>query len=82
MPAGVDYIPGSEQVYDSFKADITKSYASDVVVMLRNIRVLIYNGQDDFVVNTAGVLQYLNSLRWENIANWTRARKEVWTIYG
>ena len=50
--------------------------------MLRNIRVLIYNGQDDYVVNTAGVLQYLNSLAWEGTASWKRAKKEKWTIYG
>ena len=50
--------------------------------MLRNIGVLIYNGQDDYVVNTAGVLQYLNSLAWEGTASWKRAKKEKWTIYG
>lgn len=59
-----------------------RSYASDVVTMLRHIRVCIYNGQDDYVVNTAGVLQYLNSLGWENIASWKRAKKEKWTIAG
>lgn len=64
VPKNIDYIPGSGEIYDSFKADITKSYASDVIILLRNMQVLIYNGQDDFVVNTAGVLQYLNSLNW------------------
>jgi len=64
VPTNIDYISGSDAVYNSFQADITRSYASDVVIMLRHIRVLIYNGQDDFVVNTAGVLQYLNSLNW------------------
>lgn len=64
VPPNIDYIPGSEAVYNSFQADITRSYASDVVIILRHIKVLIYNGQDDFVVNTAGVLQYLNSLNW------------------
>lgn len=50
--------------------------------MLRNIRVLIYNGQDDYVVNTAGVMQYLNSLQWERINVWKRAAKQKWTIQG
>ena len=44
--------------------------------------MLIFNGQDDYVVNTAGVLQYLNSLGWENIAAWKRAKKENWTVGG
>lgn len=32
------------------------------------------------MVNTAGVLNYLNSLTWENIGSWKRAKKQVWTI--
>jgi len=51
-------------------------------LLRRRIRVLIYNGQNDFVVNTAGVLNYLNSLNWESINYWKRARKEIWTIHG
>jgi len=43
---------------------------------------LIYNGQDDVVVNTAGVLQYINSLNWEGIAQWKRTQKQIWTIHG
>ena len=50
--------------------------------MLRNVRVLFYNGQEDYVVNTAGVLNYLNSLTWEGVPNWKRAKKEVWTLGG
>ena len=82
VPSNIDYHSGSDEVYNSFKKDVGKSYASDIVILLRHIRVLLYNGQDDYVVNTAGVLQYLNSLGWENIASWKRAKKERWTIGG
>lgn len=80
VPQEISYIPGNGQVYDSFHNDISVSYASDVVILLRNIKVLIYNGQEDYVVNTAGVLNYINSLQWSSIANWKRARKEVWRV--
>jgi len=46
-----------------------------VIIALRAIPVLIYNGQNDVVVNTAGVLQYLNSLNWEGIQQWKRKPK-------
>ena len=82
VPANINYVPGSEAIYNSFKKDIARSYVSDVIILLRHIRVLIYNGQDDYVVNTAGVLQYLNSMNWENINGWKRAKKEQWTIAG
>uniref|UniRef100_A0A1J3JYM8 Venom serine carboxypeptidase n=3 Tax=Noccaea caerulescens TaxID=107243 RepID=A0A1J3JYM8_NOCCA len=80
VPPEVNYIPGNDKVYDSFHEDISKSYSADLVVAIRNVKVLIYNGQEDYVVNTAGVLNYLNSLRWDNIASWKRARKDVWRI--
>ena len=80
VPKEVNYIPGNDAVYNSFQEDISKSYASDIVILLRKIKVLIYNGQEDYVVNTAGVLNYINSLRWENIDSWKRARKQVWKI--
>lgn len=73
--ASVEYIMSNEQVYSAFAKDISKSYASDVILALRNIKVLIYNGQNDVVVNTAGVMQYLNSLNWDGIHQWKRKTK-------
>lgn len=52
------------------------------MVALRNIKVLIFNGQNDVVVNTAGVLQYLNGLNWEGVAEWKKTNKKLWTRYG
>jgi hypothetical protein len=54
---------------------MTTSYSSDIVIILKKIKVLIYNGQNDFVVNTAGVLQYLNGLNWDGLEYWKKARK-------
>lgn len=49
---------------------------------LDKLKVLIYNGQNDFVVNTSGVLQYLNSLNWNGVNNWKNADKQIWKIDG
>lgn len=43
---------------------------------------MIFNGQDDFVVNTPGVLNYLNDLNWVNTPFWKRSQKQIWTIHG
>lgn len=53
-----------------------------MIAVLRSIKVLIFNGQIDVIVNTAGVLQYLNSLNWEGINQWKRSPKQIWTNYG
>lgn len=51
-----------------------------MVKVLRKTRVLIYNGQNDVVVNTPGVLHYLSSLDWEHIHQWKKAKKQIYTI--
>lgn len=82
VPADIYYVPGNEDIYNSFANDISRSYAGDVIQLLRRTRVLIYNGQDDFVVNTPGVLNYLNGLNWEGIPAWKRTSKAIWTVQG
>lgn len=42
--------------------------------------MLIYNGQNDVVVNTPGVLHYLSSIDWEHIQNWKKAKKQIYKI--
>jgi len=64
IPEGVYFVPGNENIYNSFANDVSRSYAGDVINILRKTKVLVYNGQDDFVVNTPGVLNYLNALNW------------------
>lgn len=76
----VKFIPGNDAIYTAFSKDVTRSVASDVTFILNQIKVLIYNGQNDVVVNTPGVLQYLNSLTWSNLWQWKRAEKKVWTV--
>jgi carboxypeptidase C (cathepsin A) len=44
--------------------------------------VLIYNGQNDIVVNTAGVLNYLNTLNWHGLRMWSRTPKQQWILNG
>jgi hypothetical protein len=61
---------GNDQIYTAFGDDITRSVADYVTRILGRIKVLVYNGQNDVVVNTPGVLLYLNSLNWHGIKQW------------
>lgn len=67
VPDNITFIRGNSKVYTAFGEDISKTVVPDLVRVLRNVKVLIYNGQNDVVVNTPGVLMYLNSLFWEGI---------------
>ena len=70
------------EIYSAFAAVISKSFVTDLIYNLRQIKVLIYNGQNDVIVNTAGVLNYLNSMNWEGISSWKKTSKEIWTRFG
>jgi carboxypeptidase C (cathepsin A) len=75
VPSNITYLPGNDQIYTAFAADVSQGVTADLIEVLRRVKVLIYNGQNDVVVNTPGVLQYLNSLQWENLIQWKRATK-------
>lgn len=45
------------------------------------LRVLIYNGQNDYIVNTAGVLNYLNSINSPWLSGWKSSKKNVWRVH-
>ena len=52
VPADTHYRAGNHEIYQHFASDISRSYIGDVVAILKTgTRFLIYNGQDDFVVN-------------------------------
>lgn len=76
----VDYILSNQKVYTAFGPDITRSVAAYVVDVLKKVRVLIYNGQNDVVVNTPGVLHYLSSIDWVHIDEWKRTKKQIFTL--
>ena len=44
------------------------------------MRVLLYNGQNDIIVNTAGVLNYLNNLDWHGLRQWSKTPKQQWIV--
>jgi len=70
-------------VYSDFFNDISQSYASNVTYILTqkvyNIKVLLYNGQDDVIVNTAGVQLYIRNLKWIGLPKFLTAPKNTWT---
>ena len=83
VPDSVNYVDHNEQMYYDFNADLSSSYKRELQNILnRNLRVMIYNGQNDFIVNTPGVLNYLNTLNWEHAKRWKAQTKTIWKEFG
>jgi len=58
-------------MYKAFAVDISKSYKQHLERILnKGVRTLIYQGQNAVKTNTAGVLNYMNTLDWVNAARW------------
>lgn len=71
MPDDVIFSEMNQEINAAFSEDMFKSYADNLEYVIKTgKRVLIYNGQNDFIVNTAGVITYLQSLEWPGVRDW------------
>ncbi|KAM3128214.1 hypothetical protein pb186bvf_019697 [Paramecium bursaria] len=70
-----EFIECNEDVKKLFKEDISKDYENKLVEVLSRIKVLIYNGQLDYVNNSPGTLTWINQLKWDNIDDWKQQKK-------
>jgi len=83
VPDWLNYVDNNEQMYYDFNADLASSYKRELQVLLNlDVQVLLYNGQNDFIVNTAGVLSYINTLQWQHIKEWKAKPKKIWKESG
>ena len=56
VPISLFYIDCNNDVYEAFSADIVAGIITPMMpTLLDNIKVLIYNGQDDMLINSNGV---------------------------
>ena len=70
---------------ENFKDDAYVSFTSNLTYILNNgdIKVLIWEGQDDWIINTPGVMNYLRSLTdWQGYQEFRSAKKATWTAIG
>lgn len=57
-----------DYMYNDFYNDIGQSYASNITYLLDNgIPVVLYNGEDDIIINTLGARTWIGHLGWQYI---------------
>jgi len=79
----MNYVDDNQKMYYDFSADLSTSYRKELERLLnQGVKTLIYNGQNDFIVNTPGVLAYLNALEWTGAKQWRSSSKRVWSDFG
>jgi carboxypeptidase C (cathepsin A) len=83
VPDWMNYVDDNQQMYEDFAEDLSISFKRELENVLNmGLQTMIYNGQNDFIVNTAGVLTYLNTLEWNYAKQWKDTTKKQWMEYG
>lgn len=73
----------NDDIYNAFSADIVQGFISTMMpYVLSSIKVLIYNGQDDFIINAIGVENFIANLKWSKVIDFLKSRKVVWNVNG
>jgi len=62
------------------KEDVTKSVAKQLVEVIKNYKVLLYNGQLDIIVAPVCTENFLSKLKWDRKDDYLKAPKKEWKI--
>lgn len=78
IPNNVNWGGQSGLVFDSLSADFMLPVVNDVDYLLNrtNLKVIVYTGQLDLIVDTLGTLNWVNSLKWPYINEFSRSNKK------
>jgi len=82
VPEDWVYASCNEAIYKRFREDIPKSLAPQVQDLTGNIDVLIYNGQDDVIINTPGQNNWLMQLGFHESQDIRNVPKKQFKIKG
>ena len=83
IPSPIQWISCNEDIYDAFIADVTSGIITPMMpTLLDSIKVLIYNGQDDLIINTMGVEYWLSHIQWQYMPNFLSSRRGAWKVQG
>jgi len=66
LDPAVKFSDCADAMYEAFYADIGQSYASNITYLLdKGIPVLLYNGEDDIIINNHGARTWIKNLDWQ-----------------
>ncbi|XP_019880255.1 retinoid-inducible serine carboxypeptidase [Aethina tumida] len=72
----------NNQVYETLHGDLMKPVTKKIEVLLNNtdIKIIVYNGVLDFLVNTAGTRLWMNNLKWKFKDEWREVRQSPFEV--
>lgn len=82
MPEHISFNDFNTKVQTALIPDIMRSYAHLMPKILEHIRVLLWNGQDDLIVNTPQAETWIKNIDWPGKQGYYEADKIVWKVGG
>ncbi|XP_064478578.1 retinoid-inducible serine carboxypeptidase-like [Ornithodoros turicata] len=82
IPKNVTWGGQSNEVFSALMGDFMRPDVQVVDKLLNetNLKVVIYSGQLDLIVDTMGTLQWVNQLDWPGIQEFRQAKKKPMTV--
>ena len=78
VPLDLDWIDCSSSAGSALNGDIMRSYKYLYPELMKELKVLLYNGQDDFLVNTKGSFLWFEEMEWYGKEEFYKAGRELW----
>ena len=81
-PTNFNWLSCNNTMYYNFYDDISRSYKQNISYLLDHTRVLLYNGQNDIIVNTPSAENWIHSLEWSKNTEFLKSTKQNWFVNG
>lgn len=79
IPKNVTWGGQSEQVFEHLEEDFMKDVVTTVSKLLdTGIKVVVYSGQLDLIVNTMGTEQWIKQLEWSSLEDFNKSPRKPW----
>ena len=77
------YDANADEIYNKLYDNFMKNEVSRVEFLLnKNVPVLVYNGQDDLIVQSADTMKWVDRLRYSKIDDFKKSLFSAWKIKG
>ncbi|XP_031338715.1 retinoid-inducible serine carboxypeptidase-like isoform X1 [Photinus pyralis] len=68
----------NDDIYSALQGDLMRPVTGTIEALLNetDIKIIVYNGVFDFLVNTAGTAMWLDDLKWNRSSEWQETNKQ------
>jgi len=83
VKSGIQWSTCNMNVYSGFEnMDFERSFRFEIPTLMKNYRVVFYNGMEDLICNYYGSASLLNSMVWDGQSKFVSAKNETWHVDG